>query len=116
MLTFALTLDWRNALVPDPLPPLLWWSESSMLAEVGPADEGCIMFVGSTLTEGGSREMVFFLPLLVVPGILGPTMDEVYLMISVSGGRRTPPRILAGSLPTITNTNQQHMHFQMSQK
>jgi len=35
---------------------------------------------------------------LVVPGILGPTMDDVYLIISVSGGRRTPPRILAGSL------------------
>jgi hypothetical protein len=87
---------------PDDLPPLLWWSVSSKLAEVGPVAEGCIMLVGSTLTDGGSREMVFFLPLLVVPGILGPTMDEVYLMISVSGGRRTPPRILAGSLPTIT--------------
>lgn len=26
----------------------------------------------------------------MVPGIFGPTIEEVYLMISVSGGRRTP--------------------------
>lgn len=44
--------------------------------------------------------MVFFLPRFVVPGILGPTMDDVYLMISVSGGRRTPPKIEFGSLKT----------------
>jgi hypothetical protein len=59
-----------------------------------PVDEWAVI----TLTDGGSREMVFLRPLLVVPGILGPTMDDVYLIISVSGGRRTPPRILAGSL------------------
>lgn len=40
----------------------------------------------------GSNEIVFFRPRLVVPGILGPTIDEVYLMISVSGGKRTPNR------------------------
>lgn len=38
----------------------------------------------------GSNEIVFFRPRLVVPGIFGPTIDEVYLMISVSGGKRTP--------------------------
>lgn len=38
----------------------------------------------------GSSEIVFLRPRFVVPGILGPTMDEVYLMISVSGGKRTP--------------------------
>lgn len=59
-----------------------------------PVDEWAVI----TLTDGGSREIVFLRPLLVVPGILGPTMDDVYLIISVSGGRRTPPRILAGSL------------------
>lgn len=37
-----------------------------------------------------SSDMVFLRPREVVPGILGPTMDEVYLMISVSGGKRTP--------------------------
>lgn len=55
----------------------------------------------TTDTQGGSREMVFFRPRLVVPGIFGPTMEEVYLMISVSGGRRTPPKMLAGSLTTL---------------
>lgn len=38
----------------------------------------------------GSNEMVFLRPRFVVPGIFGPTIDDVYLMISVSGGRRTP--------------------------
>lgn len=33
-----------------------------------------------------------------MPGILGPTIEEVYFIISVSGGRRTPPRIELGSL------------------
>lgn len=51
-----------------------------------------------TLTEGESRDIVFFLPRFVVPGTLGPTMLEVYLMISVSGGSRTPPRMPLGSL------------------
>lgn len=54
--------------------------------------------VGITLTDGGSKDMVFLRPRFVVPGILGPTIDEVYLMISVSGGKRTPPRIELGSL------------------
>lgn len=27
-----------------------------------------------------------------MPGIFGPTIDDVYLMISVSGGKRTPSR------------------------
>lgn len=34
--------------------------------------------------------MVFLRPRDVLPGILGPTMEDVYLMISVSGGNRTP--------------------------
>lgn len=55
---------------------------------------------GCTLTNGGSSDMVFFRPLFVVPGILGPTIDEVYLIISVSGGKRTPPSIELGSLKT----------------
>lgn len=38
----------------------------------------------------GSSEIVFFLPRLVVPGFFGPTIDDVYFMISVSGGNRTP--------------------------
>lgn len=54
--------------------------------------------VGITLTEGGSKDIVFLRPRLVVPGIFGPTIDEVYLMISVSGGSLTPPRIELGSL------------------
>lgn len=54
--------------------------------------------VGITLTEGGSSEIVFFLPRFVVPGTFGPIMEEVYFIISVSGGNRTPPRILAESL------------------
>lgn len=53
---------------------------------------------GCTLTEGGSKEMVFLRPLFVVPGILGPTIEEVYLIISVSGGNLTPPKIELGSL------------------
>lgn len=40
----------------------------------------------------GSNEIVFFRPRFVVPGIFGPTIDDVYLMISVSGGNRTPNR------------------------
>lgn len=62
-------------------------------------------WVGVTLTEGGSNEMVFFRPRLVVPGTLGPIIDEVYLIISVSGGSRTPPRIPVGSLKQITKQN-----------
>lgn len=54
--------------------------------------------VGVTLTEGGSSEMVFFRPRFVLPGTFGPTIEDVYFMISVSGGRRTPPRMLAESL------------------
>lgn len=42
--------------------------------------------------------MVFLRPLFVVPGILGPTIEEVYLIISVSGGNLTPPKIELGSL------------------
>lgn len=38
----------------------------------------------------GSNEIVFFRPRFVVPGIFGPTIDDVYLIISVSGGKRTP--------------------------
>lgn len=38
----------------------------------------------------GSSDIVFFLPRLVVPGFFGPTIDDVYLIISVSGGKRTP--------------------------
>lgn len=53
---------------------------------------------GCTLTLGVSKDMVFFLPRFVVPGTFGPTMLDVYLIISVSGGRRTPPNILLGSL------------------
>lgn len=60
-----------------------------------------LAFEGRTLTEGGSNEMVFFLPRFVVPGILGPTMDDVYLMISVSGGNLTPPKIELGSLKIL---------------
>lgn len=37
-----------------------------------------------------SKEIVFLRPRFVVPGTFGPTIDDVYLMISVSGGRRTP--------------------------
>lgn len=37
----------------------------------------------------------------MVPGTLGPTIDEVYLIISVSGGRRTPPSIELGSLKIL---------------
>lgn len=40
----------------------------------------------------GSNDMVFLRPRFVVPGIFGPTIDDVYLMISVSGGKRTPRR------------------------
>ena len=36
----------------------------------------------------GSSEIVFFRPLFVVPGTLGPVEDEVNLTISVSDGRR----------------------------
>lgn len=43
--------------------------------------------------------MVFLRPRFVVPGILGPTIDEVYFIISVSGGSRTPS-IEDGSLPS----------------
>lgn len=50
------------------------------------------------LTVGGSRDIVFFLPRFVVPGIFGPTMLLVYLIISVSGGNLTPPNIADGSL------------------
>lgn len=53
---------------------------------------------GCTLTLGVSKDIVFFLPRFVVPGTFGPTMLDVYLIISVSGGRRTPPNILLGSL------------------
>lgn len=65
-----------------------------LLSISSPVDE-C---VGITLTEGGSSEIVFFLPRFVVPGTFGPIIDEVYFIISVSGGNRTPPRILAESL------------------
>ena len=34
----------------------------------------------------GSKDMVFFLPRLVVPGTFGPVEEEVYLMSSVSEG------------------------------
>lgn len=51
-----------------------------------------------TLMDGESRDMVFLRPRLVVPGIFGPTMLDVYLIISVSGGSLTPPSILLGSL------------------
>lgn len=71
-------------------------SRSMLTAEVA--------MLGVTLTEGGSREMVFLRPRFVVPGTLGPTMDEVYLMISVSGGSRTPPRTLPGSLELLDST------------
>lgn len=54
--------------------------------------------VGCTLTKGGSNEIVFLRPLFVVPGILGPTIEDVYLIISVSGGNLTPPKIELGSL------------------
>lgn len=54
--------------------------------------------VGITLTEGGSKEIVFLRPRFVVPGILGPIIDDVYFMISVSGGSRTPPKMLDESL------------------
>lgn len=40
--------------------------------------------------ELSSNEMVFLRPRPVPPDALGPTMEEVYLMISVSGGKRTP--------------------------
>ena len=42
----------------------------------------------SAVRGEGSREIVFLRPLLVVPGTLGPVEDEVYLMISVSIGKR----------------------------
>lgn len=71
-------------------------SRSMLTAEVA--------MLGVTLTEGGSREMVFLRPRFVVPGTLGPTMDDVYLMISVSGGSRTPPSTLPGSLELLDNT------------
>lgn len=64
-----------------------------------------MMSPGITLTEGGSNEIVFFLPRFVVPGTLGPIILEVYLMISVSGGSRTPPRILDGSLKKTMAVN-----------
>lgn len=53
---------------------------------------------GCKLTDGGSKDMVFLRPLLVVPGTLGPTIDDVYFIISVSGGNLTPPKIELGSL------------------
>lgn len=53
---------------------------------------------GWTLTSGGSRDIVFLRPRFVVPGTLGPTIDDVYLIISVSGGSLTPPSTEFGSL------------------
>lgn len=45
----------------------------------------------------GSSEIVFFRPLLVVPGTLGPVAEDVYLMISVSDGRRSESKaVVAG--------------------
>lgn len=40
----------------------------------------------------GSNDIVFLRPRLVVPGTFGPTIDDVYFIISVSGGKRTPRR------------------------
>lgn len=61
--------------------------------------------VGTTERLGGSKEIVFLRPLLVVPGTFGPMIDEVYLMISVSGGSRTPPKIPTDSLKKVLVSN-----------
>lgn len=39
-----------------------------------------------------SNDMVFLRPRFVVPGTFGPTIDEVYFIISVSGGNLTPSK------------------------
>ncbi len=41
------------------------------------------------LVVEGSKEMVFLRPRLVVPGTFGPVDDDVYLINSVSDGRRS---------------------------
>ena len=46
----------------------------------------------------GSSEMVFLRPRLVVPGTFGPVDDDVYLMISVSDGRRSDSNSRADGL------------------
>lgn len=79
-------LYFLGSIISDVLVVFVWWA---VRAGTG---GGC------TLTLGVSKDMVFFLPRFVVPGTFGPTMLDVYLIISVSGGRRTPPNILLGSL------------------
>ncbi len=53
--------------------------ESTLLAKLESACE---------TGTAGSSEMVFLRPRLDVPGTLGPVDEDVYLMISVSEGRR----------------------------
>lgn len=60
----------------------------------------------------GSSEIVFFLPRLVVPGFFGPTIDDVYFMISVSGGNRTPSND-DGSLKQYKHRDTQTWHIRI---
>ena len=65
----------------------------SVEAVAAAEDEGMGMGIAVGWERGagtgvGSREIVFLRPRLVVPGTFGPVDDEVYLMISVSDGRR----------------------------
>jgi hypothetical protein len=55
--------------------------------------------------------MVFLRPLLVVPGIIGPIIEEVYFIISVSGGSLTRNKLsLEFFKPSLTLTK----HFFVS--